>query len=302
MYLFSMPDGYAIRTLNKAVLYALKEHPDWFYDDFQIETAYGCPALCIWNGNRIELVSMNMENWQEIIQTYTEFNIRYRLTFTNFLLQPEHLYDTYANAVAAELDEVGGYVMVSTPLMANYMRRYPNLKVCWSTTTDFGKGQQEIIDKINELSENALVVLPYEFNNKPELDKFIHPENLEVLVNEFCIDNCPRRREHWTECNKRALYQKIESDLECFFNSQYGFVKEKGGHRHHIDREMLEDYTRRGINHFKISGRLDIKQAALAYFEYFVRREHYQSLTEFFVECNNTNFGKGWEEKEEDGK
>ena len=164
--------------------------------------------------------------------------------------------------------------MVSTNLMANYMKRYPKLILNWSTTTDFGKDVPSQIKKINELSAKNLVVVPYEYNNKPELlQQFEHPENLEVFLNEHCKDNCPFRREHWRAVNEAILSRRITSielaKISCRLPD--GYIIDKYP-KHFILREQLPLYDTLGIRHFKISGRIEPDIVMDAYMEHFVRR------------------------------
>lgn len=292
-FIFSIPDANCnnlsakvvnVRLLNWAVLEAMKQHKEWFYDDFIIETAYGCPSSCIWNGNRdLGKVDEFDDGWSKaVLGMYESYGVKYRLIFTNFLLKREHLQDRLGNAVAKAVSKVGGYVMVSTQLMAQHMARYPGLEVNWSTTADFGKTKEQQIAKINELSKKQLVVLPYEFNNKPELRQFTNPQNLEVLVNERCIDNCPRRREHWTDVNKAILGQIKDSNFRlrvvCRFIDQYYDGRMR---QHNILRVGLHEYQNFGINHFKISGRVEPDLVMRAYEEYFVRPEYKQNVLTF---------------------
>ena len=161
MYIFSIPDANVnssnyscnIRLINLGMLEAKRIHPEWFYDDFIIETAYGCPAGCIWNGNRDHgEVDEFDEGWADaVVDMYKNYGIEYRLIFTNFLLKKEHLQNKFANKVALDVSKKGGYVTLSTNLMAQHMKRYPGLKICWSTTTDFGRDVAAQIKKINEL-------------------------------------------------------------------------------------------------------------------------------------------------------
>lgn len=305
MFIFSIPDAnvnslgceFNIRLINWGLLETKKVHPEWFYDDFIIETAYGCPSGCIWNGNRgNDDVDEFDDGWADaVVDMYKSYGVEYRLIFTNFMLKKEHLQNKFANKIALDVSKKGGYVTVSTNMMAQHMKRYPGLKLCWSTTTNFGKDALSQIKKINELSEKNLVVLPYEFNNKPELEQFIHPENLEVLVNEKCIDNCPYRRKHWTNLNTLILKGENVSDAiilaNCHFNNQYKDAKLR---KHNITRDMLGEYEKKGINHFKISGRIEPILAENSYQHYFVRPECrylYISYMQNFLAkfCGNAN-------------
>lgn len=273
MYYFSIPDSWDTRNINLSLLKFMSAHRDLFYDDFVIQTAYGAPGCCIWNGNRIDKSGTIHSAWKNLVlEPYAKYGVSYRLTYTNFLLEPRHLYDTYGNFIAAMCSNFGGgSVMVSTPLMAQYMKKYPGLKVCWSTTTDFGSTEKQQMETINRLSEKSFVVLPYEFNNSKFLDELLHPENIEVLVNEKCIDNCPNRRLHWTENNKYIIMQS-DVDMPCAFERELDKENEGMVVRHHlVERDLLPDYTDKGINHFKLEGRKNADNLLLEYMDYFVR-------------------------------
>lgn len=277
MFIFSIPDGHALRMVNGILLCIMEQHPDWLQKDTIIETAYGCPPHCLWNGNRnFGGVQYDCREWaKNVLARYYHHNIQYRLTFTNFLLKPEDLNDNYSNNIAATVNFFGGYVMVSTPMMAQHMQHYPKLELCWSTTTNFGNTPEEEIANINRLSAEHLVVPPYCYNNTDYIKKYQHPENIEVLVNEKCIDNCPRRREHWTRVNQEGLESKTTifspDYTDCFYPTQYNNPNLP---RHHlIPREKLAEYAAMGINHFKISGRLDEHQCWDGYMDYLIKQD-----------------------------
>lgn len=269
MYHFAIPDSNDTGPINMVLLNMMEEKKQWFYDDFKIDMAYGCPPSCIWNGNRSDfgIVAEPCDWGRGVVEFYAHYKIKYRLTFTNFLLRREHLYDTYGNKIAEVLNKYGGYVMVSIPLMADYMKKYPNLKVCWSTTTDYGKTADECVEKINELSRDAIVVLPRDMNSRPEVDRLIHPENIEVLVNELCVDDCPHRMEHYRQNN---LFNIMETDTMPMCKMQH--IKHDPSYipKHRISREQIPLFAKKGITKYKIEGRLDKANTITAYLEYFV--------------------------------
>ena len=269
-YLFSIPDSYRVRLLNRSLLVALKEHSEWFYDDFVIETAYGCPPNCRWNGGRGEYQDGYQSSWTgEVLKMYDSFGVKYRLVFSNLLLRKEHLADNEGNELCKIADGLGGYVMVSLPMMADYLqRRYKRLKVCWSTTTQFGKTTDDIIAKINQLSKDTVVVLPYQYNNKPEIEQLEHPENIEVLVNEMCIDNCPFRRRHWEDVSRNVLYNTLMAN-NCYVLNMY--MDPNLRREHIIPRGKLPWYRERKILKLKISGRNSPEQCYGNYIHYMVK-------------------------------
>lgn len=271
MIKFSIPDSAIVRDLNILMLRAFRDHREWFYEDFIIETAYGCPLFSPWNGNRstIELLkSPTLDGIADLYDSYREYQVDYRLTFTNFLLRTEHLYDTVGNALARVLNEKGGYVTLSIPLMENHIRiNYPNLKICWSVTTEYYEG----VNTINEvLSKDMIVILPIEYNNNEEvLQKLVHKENVEILLNENCVDNCPRRKEHFTRANQIHLLERYPQpdDEICFFSSDFfpGLPRTRV-----VDRKGIEMCVKNGVDHFKIAGRQDDNFTFGSYLEYLV--------------------------------
>lgn len=290
MYMFSIPDSEGVRPCNKWLFLAMDLHKEWFYEDFVIETAYGSPGGgFIWNGNRANRdgTYTSPMDWERVVlNMYHSQGISYRALFTNSLLEPEHLCDTYGNYVAKKANEYGESVMVSTELMAEYLHNsYPNIKICWSTTTDFGSSMEEQIDKINELSQSSIVVLPYQFNNTDYLKQCRYPGNLEILVNEKCVDNCPCRREHWRYYNQNNLFQ-VSGEYECKFKHECKFP-EFGKHRHIIDRNNLSIYQKMGFYRFKLEGRYNLDALVDAYVDYFVKEGYHEEARMFADEGRN---------------
>lgn len=293
-YLFSIPDSYGVRLLNRSLLVAIKKYPEWFYDDFIIDTAYGCSPTCIWNGGRGDADIGYKEGWTgEVLRMYDSFGVKYRLVFTNLLLRKEHLNDYEGNELCKVADQLGCYVMVSLPMMADYLkRRYRNIRVCWSTTTKYGKTTDEIIAKINQLSKDTVAVLPYQYNNKPEIEKLLHPENIEVLVNEMCIDNCPFRRQHWEAVSKGILRGFVKEDESiCHFPEKYA---DRTLYREHfIPRERFSWYKEHGIVKLKISGRSSPKQCYNSFVDYMIRPGQEMNFKKFALEYEKTFLEKG---------
>ena len=277
MYLFSIPDSGAVWLANKALMSLVNEKSDWLYDDFRVDVAYGCPPSCIWNGNRVEFGEKCGQDWYDgVVAFYKYHKVDYRLNFTNFLLRPEHLQDAYGNEIAENVSKMGGRVMVSTPMMADYIKKnYPDLVIGWSTTSDYGTTKEERIAKINELSKDSVVVLPYDFNNKPELVQFTHPENLEILLNDNCIDNCSKRRDHNILNNKINLGECSLKDYKpCLWDWQSGSKEQFGKSTHVVGRSKLAGYAAQKMIRFKISGRSSLEETTAAYIYYLLKPGH----------------------------
>lgn len=288
MFLFSIPDSGAVRTTNISLFSAISEHKQWFYDDFKIDIAYGCPPSCIWNGIRAEFGNRYKNDWVDAIAGFYRNNgVTYRLNFTNFLLRAEHLNDEYGNEIAKALNEFGGKVTVSIKLMHDYIKEnYSNLGISWSTTTDYGSDFDEKIKKVNLLSKDEIVVLPYELNDV-NLDVFSSPENLEILICDMCRVNCSYRKAHNTLHNKVILGELPTSMLvSCMWNENNGGVSDSVSCSV-IGRKRLIEYARKKINRFKISGRVIAEQALAAYAYYFVVEKFRNDFFSYILQNNH---------------
>lgn len=282
-YYFSIPESSIVTMLNGALLNCMGFHPDWFYDDFEIDSVYGCFDRCIWNGNR-NFLGERLEPWrmEELVRCFSSFGIAFRLTFTNQHLKPEHLDDKYGNTIADIVSKYRGMAIVSTALMYDFITaNYLRLDISWSTTTDFGATMEERIAKINELSRDRVVVIPYDLNNKPVLRDLLHPGNIEIIVNEECIDNCPRRLEHELLDSQRILEGSTEQ-IPCLMQEYKG--TEKWVQHSMVGRDGLKKYVSKGINKFKVSGRIDLVQTYDAYCMYFIKPEFWK---DFYYFLNN---------------
>lgn len=266
------------------MLIAMEQHPNWFYNDFKIDIAFGCPPNCIWNGNRLELgTSFGEEELEELLGFYKAYGVTYRFNFTNSLLNAGHLADEYANKIAAFGEKFGCKATVRTRLMYEYLiKKYPKFEISWSTSADYGSTVIERIKKINEISAEEVVVLPYDFNNKQELTKFSHPENLEVLVCETCMDECPMREQHNILTNQAILGDKSvvgnKDQIGCLLSDRRDDSVRR---THFIGRKLLKAYNSIKINRFKISGRDNAEQPLANYSYYFVIEEARQKFLDF---------------------
>lgn len=285
MYYFSIPDSSKMRLLNFVFLYMMQDHKEWFYDDFKIDVAYGCPPKCIWNGGRVENEpEYSAQEFSDVINFYKGFGIRYRLNFTNQCLTSDDLKDEYGNQMAEVLNGYGGYVAATFPLMAEYCQeKFNNLNLVWSTSTEYGKTLDDMVAKINVLSKENMVVLPYTFNNSEKLDDFLYPENLEILVCDSCEDNCPKRREHQLLISKAIHEKNFDEELNSCIMLKEGGTS-YGTYRNIVNRDRLEYHFLKRISHFKISGRTSMESPLAAYAHYFVLPE-YRNI--FLEECEN---------------
>ena len=216
MILFSIPDYWGFYALNLALIELMEQQPQKFYDDVKIDSIYGS-FPCIWNGGRYLTGSTSFENIKATISPFMERGISIRHTFTNCLLEEKHLSDTLCNQICKLTEHPLNGVNISSQLMKDYIEKhYPLFYTMWSTTICTSN-----LDEINRLSQNNLLVLDYNLNNQWEqLKQLIHPENIEILVCESCLPNCPHRQKHYQNESNNQLYNGNDV-FSCPFGSDY---------------------------------------------------------------------------------
>lgn len=285
---FVIPDSENLTPINIKLLRLIKEYPDLFYDDFDILSAYGCPCNCIWNGGTTNFGISSNKATELVLRKYKENNVEYWFTFTNRLLKPEHLLDAYGNSVL-KIAEASGEtcrVLVASDIMENYIReKHPNFKIVQSVCRC-----EYDLDKINEMSEKDITVLPIRHNNDFEgsLAKLTHPENIEILTDEGCVENCPYNRLHYESFNRFVL-RETDTFARCKYTRS---GKDYRIRKHYVPRELYPKYEAMGITHMKISGRNLGKEIIPEYLDVFVRPEYKDIIGD---SLNNFNEKRDWD-------
>lgn len=145
---FHLPGLFEFYELYELFLPLFRKHREYFYDWCEIGSIYGAPADCIWGGGRI---GDGDHSAQEVLHLMQEYGISARLTFSNSLLQEEHLSDKKCNALCVLFEEGGvvqNGVIVHSDLLLSYLKRqYPGLYLVSSTTkvlTEFEQFRDEL--------------------------------------------------------------------------------------------------------------------------------------------------------------
>jgi hypothetical protein len=258
----------------------MSEEPEKFYEDVVIDSVYGSFPGCIWNSGRAACGWANIENIIGTVAAFNKLGISVRYTFTNSQITGRHLYDYYCNTICQAtghiLDNVQNGINVNQPVLAKYLEEnYPGFYLLWSTT----KGVDSV-EETNELSKDRITVLYYGMNNTTALDKLEHPENIEILVSEACIERCPKRAEHYKSIEKLQLLEPSE-EFRCPYGcEQYYYYDTPVKRDHYVSIDDIRDlYLPRGINKFKISGRQDNAVNLIEnYVNYFVKPEYRDSV------------------------
>lgn len=274
--LFSIPDFFYLFDLNTMLLQLMKQEPEKFYEDVKIDSIYGSFPGCIWNSGRASCGWASIENIVNTVAAFNQEGISVRYTFTNSEIRGRHLMDYYCNTILQAtkklVDGVPNGVNINKPILADYIaKNYPEYYLIWSTT----KGVDSV-EETNKLSEDRLTVLYYGINNTTALKELTHPENIEVLVSEACIERCPKRLEHYKSIGKLQLLEPSEP-FKCPYDCESYFYYEKPVMRdHYVSIDDIRDvYLPLGINKFKISGRQDHPVNIIEnYVNYFAKPEY----------------------------
>lgn len=276
---FSFPGFYTHHKLLCILIDLWMNNRELFNEDVILDSIYdGFP--CLWNGGRYLCGAQDLCNVQQTLKPF-ENTVDLRLTFTNGLVTEQHFFDTYCNVILNELNQFNGSVGIT--ISSNELKQYiesqfpDRFYFNWSATKCL-----EDIEEINHLSETNLVIPSYQyFNNKEEhLAQLLHPENIELIVDEGCNDDCPYRRTHYLSFNKAQLLQ-TNCVEQCAYHNDDFYYGRKTGRKHNISLQQIRDYyLPRGFNKFKITGREEIDSINLieSFVLYLIKPEYQNDI------------------------
>lgn len=276
-----LPGFCYFRSLNLITIDLMKEYPEKFRENYQIGSVYGTFPGAIWNGGRAVFGLIPKHDIENTLKLYNEEDIPVRFTWTNSLLTEKHLYDTYCNLIMRLADNGMNQVLVNAPVLEEYIRReYPSFPLISSTTrriTDPAALRAELE------KDYRLVVLDYDLNHKETLLDALAPYagKLELLVNEVCYPNCPKRTQHYAHQSKMQLEYDVRATFPCPNNSTPRNFAECMSRPAFISNEQIGDYIAKGYVNFKIAGRgMPVDYVKDSYLYFLVREEHREFIRE----------------------
>lgn len=255
-------------------------HREYFFDRAEIGSLYGAPEGCLWGGGRIGAGEARTE---EILTLCQEYGISARLTFSNSLLQKEHLSDAKCNRLCAAFEARGAGqngVIVHSDLLLSYLREtYPGLYFVSSTTkvlTDFS-------DLAAELSreEFRYVVPDFRLNRRfPELSSLSEREKdkVEFLCNECCDFGCRARKACYENVSRRMLGEPCGEFL-CRAPGGaegYRFSKAMENPGFISAGDITDCYLPLGFTNFKLEGRGLGTAILLEFLLYYLTKPEYR--------------------------
>ena len=287
MLTYSLPDFTNNLGLNLFFAQVIRERPDLAYPDVTVGNIYGCFPGCLANGGRTQGGQQwKREQMQWLFELLEEQGLACRLTLSNLLLEEKHLEDDYLQQILQIARGHKVEIIVASDVLANYLRaEYPEFKLILSTT-------REILDvqEFNEATERFdWVVLNYSLHRDEEfLSAIKHPDRVEVMANEFCVPNCPKRMEHYRSNSADQLndcvrpYPCVQQKSDELIARVLGHAP---GHPVMLTEQDVEDmHARYGISSFKIVGRgmpAEIVADALLY--YLIRPEARAEVAQLYA-------------------
>lgn len=270
-----LPGFVYLKYLNQVTINLMKDYPEAFHDGYTIGSVYGTFPCAIWNGGRAVFGLSSKEEMTRLISTYNKNGIPVRFTWTNSELKEEHVHDTYCNLIMRIADNGMNQVLVNTPVLEDYLREhYPSFGYISSTTKCLTK-----LDDIKaELAKDyELVVLDYNLNHNEEILTELEPvaDRIEILVDEICFPNCPKRKEHYSDESKMQLEFSVGTTFDCpNKHTDRRSFDECKSRPAFISKEDIDKYADRGYVNFKIVGRgLPPDMVKESYLYYLVKDE-----------------------------
>lgn len=277
---YHLPGLFEFYELYRVFLPLYCTHRDWFYPWCDIASLYGSPADCLWGGGRVGGGDVRPQDALALAQ---EYGISARLTFSNSLLQPEHLADPTCNKLCrlfAACDTPQSGVIVHSELLLDYLKRtYPSFYFVSSTTkvlTEFSQLAQETA------REDFRYVVPDFRLNKAfaQLDTLpdAQKDKLEFLCNECCWVGCRDRKRCYEAVSRKNLGESGPEHLCTAPGAREGYRFSRAMENpSFIGPEAIRKlYLPRGFSQFKIEGRGLGSALILEFLLYYLTKPEYQ--------------------------
>ena len=279
---FHLPGLFEYYELYARFLPLYRAHRAYFYDWCGIGSIYGAPRDAIWSGGRISDGTAAPDAVRTLMR---EYDISARLTFSNSILQPEHLQDPACNALCRLFSEGAASapangVIVSSDLLVDYLQaHYPKLYLVSSTTkvlTDFADLRHEL-----DRPEFRFVVPDFRLNKalRPlaELPQEAK-DRVEFLCNECCWFGCRDRKACYEAVSRIALgVPGPEHHCAAPHAAEgYRFSKAMENPGFISIDDIRNLYLPMGFSQFKIEGRGLGSALILEFLLYYLTRPEYQ--------------------------
>lgn len=276
---YHLPGLFEFYELYRLFLPLFGKHREYFYDWCDIASIYGAPADCLWSGGRC---GFGYADAQKVFNLMNEYDISARLTFSNSLLNEEHLKDKKCNELCALFSKSKnpGGIILHSDLLADYIKNtYLTLYLVSSTTkvlTDFDDFRAELNRK------DFKYVIP-DFRLNKSFDSLAtlsqkEKDKVEFLCNECCDINCKNRKACYENVSYKNLGNKVP-DHKCTAPGStegYRFSKAKKNPSFIGIQDIKNIYLPMGFSNFKLEGRGLGSALVLEFLLYYMTKPEYQ--------------------------
>lgn len=260
--------------LNQVTIHLMKEYPDCFEEGYRVGSVYGTFPGAIWNGGRAVFGVTSKQDMEKIIATYNRMDVPVRFTWTNSLLEEKHVQDTYCNLIMDVANNGKNQVLVNTDVLEKYLReKYPDFAYISSTTKRI-KSMDDLLSEVDK--DYFMVVLDYDLNHNEDVLKALEEQasRIEILVDEICFADCPKRVNHYRDESLMQLTYSKGTTFDCPNRKTIPSFAECRKRPAFIGKEELPAYIDRGFVNFKLVGRgLPVEMVKESYLYYLVKDE-----------------------------
>ena len=279
---YHLPGLFEFYELYEMFLLLFQQHREWFYDWCEIGSIYGAPADCIWGGGRVGFGDTDPVKVMELMQKY---GISARLTFSNSLLEEEHLKDKKCNELCRIFGASQGVqngVVIYSDLLLHYLgEKYPNLYYV-STTTKVLNQFWQLVEELNR-DEFKYVVPDFRLNKSFEQLGSLtgnQKDKVEFLCNECCDFHCSNRKHCYETVSRKNLGENCPEHPCQAPGAGRGYMFSKAMENPgFISIEDIQNiYLPLGFSNFKIEGRGLGSALILEFLLYYMTKPKYQLL------------------------
>ena len=277
---YHLPGLFEFYELYRMFLPLFREHREYFYDWCEIGSIYGAPGDCHWGGGRVGFGDQRPE---DVARLMREYDISSRLTFSNSLLQEEHLADSKCNALCTLFEKNGsaenGVILCSDLLLDSLRERYPGFYFVSSTT----KVLTEFRQLEAELDREAFRYVVPDFRLNKAFDRLNalpaeKKRKVEFLCNECCRFDCRDRKACYENVSRKSLGEDCDDHICTSPNAARGYrFSDAMNNPGFIGIDDIQNvYLPNGFSHFKIEGRSLGSAMILEFLLYYMTKPEYQ--------------------------
>lgn len=273
--------------INQVMLDMMTEFPEKFNDGYTGGSVYGTFPGAVWNGGRAVFGKVDTTIMKTVIHTYNNLGVSVRFTWTNSYIGEDLIHDEYCNTIMDIANNGMNQVLCNSRILEDYLRdKYPDFDYISSTTKRLTNPDD--FEKELESGRFFMAVLDYDLNHDEETLKRLekYADKVEILADEICFPNCPKRLAHYNAESKAQISQdKNYKPFDCpntHMKPEFELCKKRPAF---ISNEEIGSYIDRGFVNYKLVGRgLPQKLVIDSYLYYLVKPEERMFIRNRLIE------------------